>query len=118
MVSQTQKNKNKQMADAIKKWMLKNEVAGDTRIYFNGKCYSSVGYGKDVKYETLQNMKGSDYSEYANDDTVTVTFEGDFYTVMNYSMGKLRESFDRLIESFGNYFYELGNAWNLSLYKI
>jgi len=116
MVTQTQKKKNKQMADAIKKWMLKNNVAGDTRIYFNGKCYSSVGYGKDAKYETLQNMKASNYFDYANDDTVAISFEGAFYDVMNYSMGKIRDSFDKLIESFG-YYYELGNAWNLSLYR-
>jgi len=117
MVSEAQRRKNKQIADAIKKWMLKHEVGGDTRIYFNNMCYDSVGYGKSLKYRTLHNIKGSDYTNYANDDTVTVTFEGEFYDIMNYSFGPLNESFRKLIEKFG-YYYELGNAWNLSLYKI
>lgn len=117
MVSESQKRKNKYMADAIKKWMLENEVADDSRIYFNGKCYSSIGYGENAKYETLHDIKGSDYTKYANDDTITMTYEGIFHSVINSEYGRVMlDSFDRLIESFG-YYYELGHSWSLSLYK-
>ena len=117
MVSEAQKKENRKIADAIKKWMLVNMVADDTRIYFNGKCYNSVGYGKDAKYRTLYDIKGSDFTEYANDDAVTMTFEGIFYEVINGEYGSIMlKSFNKLIRNFG-YYYELGNAWNLSLYK-
>ena len=42
----------------------------------------------------------------------------DGYDMMNYGrFAEKLESFLKLINGFG-YYFELGNAWNLSLYKI
>ena len=92
----------------------------DVAIYFENKRLSTFAdidenYGKWVLQE---GYKGSDYTEYANDSTITMTFEGDFYDVMNYGyLPELYDKFQKLLESCGFYF-ELGNAWNLALYDI
>jgi hypothetical protein len=113
----TREEKNQYVADTIKNWLLENNVGGDTRIYFNGMCYSSSGYGENTTYKLLKNKRASDYTKYANNETVTVTFEGDFYSIMNYNYCTgLRDSFDELIKKLG-YHYELGEAWNISLYE-
>lgn len=46
-----------------------------------------------------------------------MSFEGPFYHAMNYDGGAILEKFDDLLHEYGLY-YELGDAWNLSLYKI
>lgn len=54
---------------------------------------------------------------YCNPNTLSISFDGDIYDVFNYGLFlSLLEKFDKLLESYGLY-YELGNAWNLSLYE-
>jgi len=90
-------------------------MAYDTRIYFNGKCYHAIGDGK--KWKTIPNMNPKDYTDYANEKTITMTFEGPLYGILNYNTGsKTWEDFHNLIEKHGM-FAEQGHAWDLSLYK-
>jgi hypothetical protein len=72
----------------------------------------------DVAEVAMQEgLKGSNYTQYANDETITMTFEGDFYSCMNYGSNPiLYEKFGELLKKYDLYF-ELGNAWNLALYK-
>lgn len=87
----------------------------DTAIYFGGKRLSTF---RDGKWKLEDGFVAGDMVEYANDKTITMTFEGDFYDVINYGLyPNLQEEFISLIESYG-YYYELGNAWNLALYDI
>lgn len=61
-----------------------------------------------------------DYFEYANPDTLSMSFEGSLNHVLNgYTRGwvKLEEQFGKLFEKYGLY-YEMGHAWNLSAYEI
>lgn len=61
-----------------------------------------------------------DYFEYGNPDTLSMSFEGNLYYVMNgYTSHscKLEEKFSKLFEKYG-LFYELGHAWNLSAYDM
>lgn len=50
-----------------------------------------------------------------------MSFEGPFYEVLNGYAGDygwvVEEKFSDLLKKYGVY-YELGNAWNLSLYQI
>jgi hypothetical protein len=106
--------RNQQLADDIKKFLLENELSQDTRIYFNNKCYDFDSAGKT--YETLEDIKPSDYFEYANDNTVSMSFEGPLYEVLNGYRNGWPELEDEFLEIFEKYdmYYEMGNAWNLA----
>jgi hypothetical protein len=66
----------------------------------------------------IENIKASDYFEYANDDTVSMTFEGPLYDVLNHGHWTsciIVEEFAKIFENHGMY-YEMGNMWNLAAY--
>ena len=72
----------------------------------------------------LTDIRASDYVQYCNNnETITVVFDGGgMYEVMNSSWcspyyAKLEQEFSDILAKEG-YYYELGNAWNLTLYKI
>ena len=114
-----------QIAKAIYDWCIENEMWQYVSIYFDGKAWSSYKRwgGEDgrrigdrlFEYEDKNPL---DYFEHAHPDTLSMSFEGELYDMLNYGwFAEELESFSKLINGFG-YYYELGNAWNLSLYKI
>ena len=115
------------LARDIYKWCLKKELWGDNIIYFNGKAWSSSPEWSGVKgkqiAENLYEYEGKnpkDYFEYANPDTLSMSFEGPLNHVLNgYVRGwtKLESQFAKLFEKYGLY-YEMGYSWSLSAYKI
>ena len=110
--------KFEKIAYEILEFLKKNELDTDTRIYFDGKA---IGINSSKQVEIMEGIKGSEYSEYANDETITMTFEGGLYGVVNLHYGdnsvKILKKFNKLLAKHG-YYYELGNAWNLSLYEL
>jgi len=107
------------IAKKIEQWMDSNNLLSDTRIYYSGKALDFDSSGKKT---IIEDVLGSEYFEYSNDDTVSMSFEGGLYGVMNAHwenkrLGNLHTEFVNLLEGCG-YYAELGNAWNLSLYKI
>lgn len=106
----------KKLAQEIMQLLDKHEVGYQTAIYVDGTKYSQ--FQTEGHWDIAQGVRGSQYTEYANDETITMTFEGYFYEIMNYGrMSYVLEEFNELVESFG-YSYELGEAWNLALYAI
>ena len=60
-------------------------------------------------------MNPRHYFEWAG-DFMSMSFEGPLYDALNYSSsGKHEEALSNIFKKYGKYF-ELGNAWNLSLY--
>lgn len=121
------------LAEEMIDFMTKRELFYDVFIYVNNKRIASNIYSSDhpEKYEkkttakgseyyiSKDAYKGSDYVEYANDDTITMTFEGPFYHEYNGNYGsyKIQEAFDKLPEKYG-LFFEQGYAWSLSAYEV
>lgn len=120
------------IALAIYEWCKSYDLWGDNIIYFDGHAISnSWHWGFDSCDEVLSEEEDAplyfyeeknprDYFEYVNPETLSMSFEGDLYSVLNaYCPGwtKLEDEFRKLIESFG-YYYEMGHAWNLTLYKM
>ena len=107
----TKKQKEK-LAHEILVFLTAYGLNNNVRIYFADKCLT----GED---KIIYNIRGSDYFEYANDDTLSMSFEGDFYEIINYCNPKMADiiipKFSALLESYGLY-YELGDAWNLATY--
>lgn len=114
------------LAYEIYNWCKEKELWGDNCIYFNGKALASWSEWSGVHgvkiYDDLyeyENKNPLDYFEYAHPDTLSMSFEGDLYYVLNgYTSGcyQLWDEFEKLFEKYDLY-YELGNAWNLSACK-
>ena len=119
-------NRNLSLAVDIYKWCKTNNLWGDNIIYFDGKAWSSSPeWGNDKgKYldEDLyeyENKNPKDYFEYANPETLSMSFEGPLNHVLNgYVRGwvKLEHQFSRLFKKY-DYYYELGYSWSLSAYE-
>lgn len=114
-------NKLKELAYEIADFLDHHDLNMDTSIYFNNKALRSKKEGEEYNWTLMKDIKGSDYTEYANDKTITMTFEGigSMYNIINgYENGYyFRDQFDELLEDYG-YYYQLGNSWNLALYKM
>ena len=121
------KSKNESLAKDIYKWCKKKRLWGDNCIYFDGKAWASWSewHGENGKkinenlYE-YENKNPKDYFEYANPDTVSMSFEGPLNHVLTgyvYGWVKLESEFSKLFEKYG-YYYELGYAWSLSAYEL
>lgn len=120
-------NKNERLAIDIYNFCKKKGLWGDNCIYFDGIAWASWPdwhgvTGKKIDKDLYQydNKNPRDYFEYANPDTLSMSFEGPLYEVLNaYVNGwvKLEAQFLKLFEKYG-YYYELGHAWNLSAYEI
>lgn len=118
---------NKKLAFAIFDWCKKRDLWDGNIIYFNGKAWSSYAewngiQGKRIddrlyEYESINPL---DYLEFANPETLSMSFEGDLGYVLNAwsnVLRKLQSEFLDLFEAHG-YYYELGNSWNLSAYEM
>lgn len=108
----TQNEKNEKLANDIRDFLLKNDLASDTRIYFNGMAYDSVE--STNKYRTIEDIKPSDYF-YANNETVSMSFEGALYRLVNHETSSaLYRKFSKIFDKHNCYF-EQGYAWSLSV---
>lgn len=121
----------KELAEAIMKFLKDNDIALDVSIYVDNKRYSFAYYDFDKKEffpdpfwkeEEGEFFPGDYFEYYAKQHILSMSFEGEFYRIMNVEyenkewMG-LHNSFNRLLESMGVW-YELGNAWNLSVFPL
>lgn len=120
------KKKMEALAQDIYDWCIEKDLWGDCCIYFNGKAWASWDswHGENGKkigdrlYE-FQDRNPKEYFEYANPDTLSMSFEGPLNHVLNaYVPGwvKLENEFFKLFQKHGVY-YEMGHAWNLSVYE-
>ena len=101
------------IAKRIENFIIKHKLNTDVRIYFSNKCWN---YDSSGNKTTIKNIKASDYFDYANDKTISMSFEGDLYSALNMECGyKLFDEFSEL--NFEGYYFDFGNTWNLSFYK-
>lgn len=112
------------LAKEIYEWCKTKELWGDNIIYFNNKAWANLNEwggirGKKINEDLYEytNKNPLDYFEYANPDTLSMSFEGSLYEVLNYGNWKTVEEFEKLFVKYG-YYYELGNAWNLAATEL
>ena len=114
------------LAREIYNWCIAKDLWGDNCIYFNGKAWASwnewhgeQGSQLNERLYEYKNRNPKEYFEFANPETLSMSFEGELYRVLNaYTPGcvKLESEFGKLFEKYGLYF-ELGHAWNLSAFE-
>ena len=107
------------LAEEVIRFLQKREMDSDVILYFNNKRIL-LNYGND-KEIIEEDVSPFDYFDYANHyHILSMSFEGGLYEALNYgdydggwaTQEKLTDLFDKY-----DLYYELGNAWNLSLYK-
>lgn len=120
-------SKYEALAKDIYNWCKANDLWGDNTIYFDGKAWSNspdwAGVNGKKIAEDLYEYEDKNplhYFEYANPDTLSMSFEGNLYCVLNGYMGYGQNLEEEFLDLFYQYdcYYEMGNAWNLSVYKI
>lgn len=114
------------LAMEIYNWCKKRDLWGDNIIYFNGKAWKSDNnwngvQGKEIGedlYE-FEDRNPLTYFEYANPDTLSMSFEGSLYEALNgyWYYSKAEEELQAIFEKYGLY-WEFGHAWNLSAYEL
>ena len=119
-------SKYKLLAIDIYEWCVKHDLWGDNTIYFDGKAWSNseTWHGENGKkiaedlYE-YEDRNPRDYFEYANSDTLSMSFEGSLNHVLNgYTSGyvKYYKQFNKLFDKYHVY-WEFGNSWNFTVYE-
>lgn len=117
-----QEARMEKVAKNIERWLVKHELTDNVHIYFNNvrwsyKVIKPLNFEGESKVEKTitEDIKGSDYFDYANDDTISMAFDGgSFYSAINNHYGfALSDAFDTEVDFDGMY-YELGHSWNLS----
>mgnify|MGYP004558217129 FL=1 len=109
------------LAYEIRNFLLRKKLWMDVTIYFNGKAISTDdrdghhAYNDPAKVFVLENQDPKKYFEYAG-GVLSMSFDGELYEVLNYcTRPNVVDDFWKLLEKHGLH-YELGNAWNLSVY--
>ena len=123
------KGKLGNLAKKIMKFLVKHYAEDDTLVYVNGYRISYVGRNWEAdkekfdwnKIKVEEDMDPHDYFEYAG-KYLSMSFEGTFYDIVNRcwefkSYADSEKEFSELLNKHG-FYYELGNAWNLTLAKI
>lgn len=114
-----QETRNEQLANDIIKFLKKNDLDTDVTLMYNGKrVFADTGDVEDI-------VSAGDYVEYFNDDTITMTFEGNLYELLNgYWDNEFNDTYQKMYDDFGKIFekyglyYELGYAWSLAAYEM
>lgn len=118
------------MANEIRDYLISKGLWIDARIYFNGKAYATddrkgfFAYNDPEHLIVLEDEDPRDYFNYVNEDHIlSMSFEGPLYEHLNY-VGlsfeyddKVNEELRYIFAKYGCYF-ELGNHWNLTAYKV
>lgn len=123
------KTKNEKLARDIIDFLIKHAAWLDTYIYVNNKRFGCKGLDGKHHYDNNwdcvyveDGINPKDYFEYADPNTLSMSFEGPLYDILNYSYAykdyeKAEEEFSKLLAKYG-YYYELGNAWNLTCCEV
>lgn len=116
-MSKLTKRQLETLTNEIINFLKKHELFYDISIYCNNKKYHD---GNNGEIEIIDDINPADIVEYNNPDTITMTFEGGFYHIINYDYDMsycdfIIEEFDKILDKYGLY-YELGHAWSLALY--
>lgn len=123
------RTKEEKLAKDIIEFLLTHEIFDDTYIYVNGKRYGTYDGEGHYNYGTSSwnnvyvedNQDPRKYFEYAG-PYLSMSFEGPLYDALNYgweyeTYQKWEEELTEIFKKHGFYF-ELGNAWNLTAAKF
>lgn len=109
------------MAHKVRKWLLKNGMWVDIKIYYNGKSIGTYDYETkkfyydEDKYYEKNPDKPQDYFHVPEDTPFAMSFEGVFCHFLSYGVGRTPaklQSFKAIFEEYGLK-YMINDHWNL-----
>lgn len=126
-----------EMAHALMRYLIDNELDGDVKIYyqykgtwFSMKSHLDFYRHQDYDYTQVQTKyRNKDYVWYVNtnDDPneyfeyngkyLSMSFEGPLYHALHYGTERVSNELNNFFSHYGLY-KEYGNSWNLSVYDI
>ncbi|QXN70244.1 hypothetical protein INTERNEXUS_204 [Bacillus phage vB_BspM_Internexus] len=111
-------NKNEQLANELRDFIIENEFT-NVRIYFNNKVYD--WYSSSKEPILINNIRPTEYFPTANNKTVSMSFEGNLYYPMNFGDNDndftTYNTIKSIFKKYG-YYFEFGNAWNITAYDL
>lgn len=133
LLSKEEMKINENLAKDILNFVNKQNCWNGVIIYFNGKAWKDTTtwngerYTKIIKFPKrdkygeyggvyeFENKNPLTYFEYANPKTVSVSFDGPFFDYMNRygDTNKIQKIFEKY-----NMYFEWGNSWNITGFKI
>lgn len=100
----------KNLKKDIQEWLVAKEFVHDVRLFLDGKRYE--WQQGEQQWDWVPD-RATKYDTYLDDESLSMTFEGSLYTVVNDpSMRTIKKEFDALFSEHG-YYYEQGHAWSL-----
>lgn len=112
------------LAVEIIEFLQEREMFRDVNIYCNDKCftssYSSSGTAAKTKfgaYYIVDDVNVAEIIKYNNPNTITMTFEGPLYQMLNYGPPETEQDFLKLFNKHSLY-YILDYAWSLTAYPM
>ncbi len=114
-----------ELAERLIDRFIKDEVFSEVCIYVNGKRYRADNNNNAKECQTAAGNRyfeengefdPAEYLDHCNSKTVTITFEGPLYDMINYMDYDYIYKLDQdILNDYGMYF-EQGNNWNMSAY--
>lgn len=127
------------MAYRLMRYLVSQELFADSRIYFKKKdtwCAMQLNEpqttpnsekivhnngNKSYELWLIKDINPNDYFEW-NGDVLSMSFEGPLYHILNMTEwldkhSYVREQLRNFFSTYGLY-YELGDAWNFSVYNV
>lgn len=125
-MKQTKNARMEKLAMELIDLLIEHDMYIDVTIYVNNEMWSATRGRNDIERHTpkqntffvTDNVDVSKRIEYANPDTITLTFEGPLYTALNYyDQSHIRDRLDKLFLRYHLY-AEQGHAWSMALYPV
>lgn len=115
--------KLEKLALELIEYLQQHDLFDMVHIYVNRKCFSDTRYdsmgtrhlSKYGAYYVKDNVNVKEMVEYSNPETITMTFDGILYDVINNGNGGVTGDLNRMFKKYGLY-YEQGHPWDFSLY--
>ena len=129
----------KKMAEELMRYLIDKNLDSEVRIFYKQKrkwitiqpepIYTmtsdwiqvkNIHRNKEYVWHETDALNPNDYFEY-NGEILSMSFEGPLYDELNYAFETGSYNTETELRNFFSHwglYYELGNAWNLSLYEI
>lgn len=108
--------KSKELWDGIHIYVA-NKCIKSEKDMFDRNDYIEKVSPNGTKYFEKDDVDVTEKIEYCNKDTITITFEGSLYSVINYNDFDFIDKMNRkFLDDYGLYF-EQGHAWSMAAYK-
>lgn len=125
-MTEAQREQNEEFRDRVMDCLKEHGAWYEVAVYCNGRKYVSEGLdsqeaathmtGQGTPYYDCGEWDVADVLPYHNAESLTLTFEGPLYHMINYGDGTIEDALNKIADDYGQYL-EGGYAWSLAFYS-